>query len=65
MANEDTPITPAKTPVPAPTATPAPSASAEVIDAWANDLIGNLPDLRETENYNQFRTAIADLKTRI
>lgn len=37
----------------------------EEIDIWAQDLIGNLPTLRETDNHNVFKTAIADLKKRI
>lgn len=39
--------------------------ASDIVDTWAADLIGNLADLRETENYNAFRAAIADLKTRI
>ena len=37
----------------------------KAIDTWAQDLIGNLPTLRETDNHNVFKTAIADLKKRI
>lgn len=67
MANEQT--TPTKqVKVNAASNTPAAATTrnaGEEIDAWAHDLLGNIPDLRETSNYNTFRAALADLKTRI
>lgn len=50
--------------------TPAPvSAQAinsnELVDGWASDLIGNISALRETDNYNAFRAALAELKQKL
>ncbi len=36
-----------------------------IIETWVNDLIGNIPHLRETEVFNIFRNAIEDLKSKL
>ena len=38
---------------------------ADTIDVWAGDLVGNFPQLRETDAYNKFRAAVTDLKDRL
>lgn len=62
MAKED--IQPATKGVPAQPAVIAVNA-AEVIEAWAGDVVANIPELRETGNYNKFRAAVDDIKTRL
>ena len=38
---------------------------ADTIDVWAVDLVGNFPQLRETDAYNKFREAVTNLKSRL
>lgn len=37
----------------------------EVVEGWAADLIGNVPQLRDTDAYNKFRNSITDLKNKL
>lgn len=39
--------------------------SGPVIDAWVQDLIGNIPHLRTAEAYNTLRAAADDLKRKL
>lgn len=36
-----------------------------IIETWVNDLIGNIPHLRETEAFNILRNAIEELKSKL
>ncbi len=64
-ADETAVTQPADSPLSAVNITATAKNASDIVDIWAADLVGNLADLRETENYITFRTAIADLKTRI
>ena len=43
----------------------APPDAAQIVDVFANDLMGNIPVLRHPDNFNKFKSAIDDLKAKL
>ena len=60
---EDTEVAPlANSPIPIEVVV---AKSDALIEIWASDLLLNIHPLRETENYNKFRAAITELKSKL
>ena len=68
-ASPNTPAPPADKPAPRKGAVAAVEQAAidagQHIEAWFQDLLASLPQLRETATYNRLRRAIDDLKKRL